>query len=552
MTLPPGTDNGAYKCRCTGMFDLFTPPRSHHHNRMPPRSTRPDIAAKGMTLPLLLLVAVASAGANFIGPFGPRTGTGGGAAVPSEPTIGGGLTHDEITSLLEHRHALVVAGKEIQTAVRVSEGLAEVGASVVLACENPERARRAIKRSFARRAPRASRKNGDDGNGASEESADPVKTWTPGCEIRAIELASPQSVCQFAAEMLAEERPLHVIVNCADDIEPFYSRGAPSTGPKEGDWERTTGQNHLGPLLLTQLLLDQMVSTMRRDAAAAKKAGIGLSSSGKLRSDASRTPTQPRGEGAATDDSPPSAPELHARPHPMPLGRVVTLGLPSRLGGGPAGAGDPPAVRGLHLSSRNFTSWRAYRCAHEANTLAAIQLSRMLSVIRTPGGECIEVNVVRPPTPRWLPSPLRRLLGSAEGAALTATFLASTPVKGMNGLFFADFASEPPWRKSAVKAAAAQGRAARHLYASSMALIGSPAAEWRSEATMLMRGYMARQQQRGAAVRAPTARAPSAAPRSRGARKQMGGERRDGRPKAPVEIDVDELLQGQPQPPNGD
>ena len=73
----------------------------------------------------------------------------------------------------------------------------------------------------------------------------------------------------------------------------------------------------------------------------------------------------------------------------------------------------------------------------------------MLPAVRTPSGEHVEVNVVRPSRIRWLPAPLRRVFKGSDGPALTATFLASTPMRRLHGLFFSDFATEPAWRKSA-------------------------------------------------------------------------------------------------------
>ena len=60
---------------------------------------------------------------------------------------------------------------------------------------------------------------------------------------------------------------------------------------------------------------------------------------------------------------------------------------------------------------------------------------------------------------------------------------------------------------------AAQSYAARQLYAASMALIGSPAAQWRSEAAMTMRGFMAEQRRRMARLHRPSS-APDAGSRT--------------------------------------
>ena len=118
-----------------------------------------------------------------------------------------------------------------------------------------------------------------------------------------------------------------------------------------------------------------------------------------------------------------------------------------------------------------------------------------------PGDECVEVNIVRPARGRWLPRPLRKALGSTNGAALTATFLASTPMRGLSGLFFDDFTAAPPWRQTAERAGPVRARASKLVYFTSMGLAGSPPAQWRSEATMVMRGQMAQQRRRAAQVR---------------------------------------------------
>ena len=107
-------------------------------------------------------------------------------------------------------------------------------------------------------------------------------------------------------------------------------------------------------------------------------------------------------------------------------------------------------MAGLHMTRGNFSSWRAYRSAHQANLLSFLQLSKLTAAAALPTGECVEVNVVHPGGGRWLPRPLRRMLHTDQGAALTATFLASTPVMGMSGLYFEDFASRLPWSKSVV------------------------------------------------------------------------------------------------------
>jgi NAD(P)-dependent dehydrogenase (short-subunit alcohol dehydrogenase family) len=480
---------------------------------------------------LLLTIVCEALGGAFIGPAGPRapTGTGSITAEPA-PTVGGGLTPEEVRSMLKHRHAVVIAGDDVLTALYVAEGLVEVGASVVLGCNQPERVRKAAdERMMLLEPPSAASGSADDateaqmaaaGEDAAADGADACEgMWQAGCEVRALDLASPAAIHRFADDLLAEERPLHVIVNCADDVEPFF-RLSPESG-----WAPTVARNHLGPFLLTQLLLDRVVGTMRSDFKALREELRDESQRSRGRGGGWWWPLRRRhgqgGEweeaavsarGAEGGDSPAAGAAgtragmqeerggLRALPYPAPLGRVVWLGKHARV---PESANaEPPAVRGLFLDTKNYTGWRAHRCAHEANTLAAVQLSRMLTASPAPNGEIVEVNVVRPPQGRWLPTPLRRGLKVSRSAALTATFLASTPIRGINGLLFDSFTSEHPWHKSAISHGdARQRRAARQLYGASMSLVGSPAAKWRAEAAMATRGFLARQRRRPAVVR---------------------------------------------------
>ena len=560
---------------------------------------------------LQLLCVAPPAISVFVGPFGPRTPVGSATTPEREPppTAGGGLTKEEVHSLLRHRHALVIAGDDVTTALGVAEGLVEVGASVVLGCLKPERkqVRRAAERidaigagaADALAALQSDAQGGDatDAGGAAAAANDAAAAagdgvalpWRAGCEVRQLDLSTASGVCGFAESYLAEGRPLHVIVNCADDMHPFLRRAVPKTG-----WELTAGTNHLGPFLLTQLLLDRVVSTMRSDAKAhaaeRKQQQLAPRGGRRGRRSASRTAA-----GALEAAAPPrDAEPLVARPHPAPLGKVVSLGMHARLGR-PRSAGgrvDPPAVRGLYLTRANYSGWAAYRCAHEANTLASMQLSAMLPVVRTrspdrappappaphssrrlrfdvarpcaelvrararapqvrtPCGEHVDVNVVRPARGRWLPAPLRRALGTCEHTAMTVSFLASTPMRGLSGLYFADFATEPAWSKSAV--APLTGWASQLLYRTSMGLIGAPPAEWKSEAAMIFRGLTARGRQPAATIRGrrdlePAQRhaeppAAGGAPGARDTRARMPLGTDEGGRSIPLPLDVDAFV----------
>ena len=400
---------------------------------------------------------------GFIGPVGPRTTTGTqlGTSEPP-PSAGRGLSEEEVRTLLLGRRALVVAGADTSMALAVAEGLADVGASVVLACERPEKALTACDRINQQCA-----EAGDEGG---------------SIEARPLDLSSAAGVWRFADSFLAEQAPLHVLVNCADDVSPLFSRA-------EGGWEGTVGRTHLGPFLLTQLVLDRIVDTMRLDSAAfaaAERAkerererererrqrrrrgrkGAGGAWAGTEEGEQEEGTGEPTraedlyvdegggggGDGDGDGDGGGDSPPLVVRPYPAPLGRVVSLGKQARLS-----RRRPSPVASMYLCRGNYSAWRAYRAAHEANLLVSVQLSRLLQGVRTPCGQHVECNVVRPGGGRWLPRAMRRLLGTHEGPALTATFLASTPIVGMTGVFLDDFASQPPWRKTAEAARSAAG-----------------------------------------------------------------------------------------------
>ena len=86
--------------------------------------------------------------ATFVGPLGPRTGASTGTQSADQPPVmGGGLTTDEIRSLLVHRHALVIAGEDTATALAVAD-------SEMLASFKSEDFREGVAHYVEKRAPR--------------------------------------------------------------------------------------------------------------------------------------------------------------------------------------------------------------------------------------------------------------------------------------------------------------------------------------------------------------------------------------------------------------
>ncbi len=130
---------------------------------------------------------------------------------------------------LEGRTA-VVTGANAGIGLETARVLASRGARVVMAC-----------RDLGKAADARSRLVRESG-GELDEGA---------FELRALDLASLDSVRSFAAALAAEERPVHLLVNNAGIMIP--DRRETSDG-----FEAHFGTNHLGHFLLTLSLLDNL------------------------------------------------------------------------------------------------------------------------------------------------------------------------------------------------------------------------------------------------------------------------------------------------------
>ena len=442
--------------------------------------------------PTLALAAVTPPRLAFIGPLAPRNALRSGTGErPPEGPKGRGLDEEELQSLLSGREALVLAADDLSMGVAVAEGLADVGARVTLASNRPRAAARASE-AITRRCER--------------------RRSAGSCEARHVDLSDEASVWEFAEGRVREARPLHVLVNCADDVEPFYHTSACG-------WERTAGANHLGPFLMTQLLLDQMVGTMRRDAAESARLAALAAKQQRRRRPVPAAASSSSSSGAEGDGRLPPAVEL--RPSPAPLARIVTVGRvaahrPSRAAPATATATPSTPAAGLALARANFSSWRAYRASHEANLLGGLQLHKLLQGVPVDGadggggggggGDTVAVNVVHPGGGRWLPAAARRLLGLHRGPALSAVFLASSPLPGLGGLYFESFASQPPWSKTSLALSSAPQRqlAMQRSYEASRALAGAPLGEWFEDLAALVRAERAQARRAQAAIRSRT------------------------------------------------
>lgn len=299
---------------------------------------------------MLGMLASACSRLAFVGPVGSNRKGSSPPSAAEAPSVGPGLTEEEVRSLLRGRHAVVVCGNDDSVGFSVAEGLAEVGAHVVLGCLRHEKAQAAcdhINEMCKRRALAEGLGKSCGGN-----------VLFGSAEARYLDLSTPTSVWRFADTLLAENRPLHVFVGCSDDSTARYSTS------KEEGWEKTVGTTHLGPFLLCQLLLDRMMETMKQDAAA-----FALGNGRYTRQAAKPRSKRQRIEAIvnALEQGPTS--ELKARPHPSPFGRVVALGLEPRLSNRRI-----TPIDGLFLCRSNYSSRMAYRAAHEANLLSNLQV----------------------------------------------------------------------------------------------------------------------------------------------------------------------------------
>jgi len=169
------------------------------------------------------------------------------------------------------RSAIVVAGHDPSLATEVAEKLADLGARVLVACAEPEKCQQRLTETDARVA-----RSGITQRIKAIESSIESSTkrrgrfWRrrrrfgpplidSGVELQRLDLSDPVAVWDFAERVEEEDRPLHIFINCADDIYPVDKKAA-------SGWERTFAVNHLGPFLLTTLLTDQMARTMQSDA----------------------------------------------------------------------------------------------------------------------------------------------------------------------------------------------------------------------------------------------------------------------------------------------
>src|SRR5437764_4442373 len=121
---------------------------------------------------------------------------------------------------------VVITGGNTGIGKEAAVGLAGLGAHVVITSRNEER-----------------------GRSARQEIAE--RSGNDSVEVMSLDLASFTSIRSFAADVLDRFDHLDVLVNNAGLI--LYRRAETQDG-----FEETFGVNHLGPFLLTDLLLERL------------------------------------------------------------------------------------------------------------------------------------------------------------------------------------------------------------------------------------------------------------------------------------------------------
>lgn len=120
----------------------------------------------------------------------------------------------------------LITGGNAGIGKETAKGIAKLGATVILACRNLEKGKRAVQE---------------------------ISQFSGNSNIDVIEcnLSQPESIRTFVAKFTAQYSHLHILINNAAGF--FYKRQE----TKEG-YELTFATNYLGPFLLTNLLLDIM------------------------------------------------------------------------------------------------------------------------------------------------------------------------------------------------------------------------------------------------------------------------------------------------------
>ncbi|XP_014668004.1 PREDICTED: retinol dehydrogenase 13-like [Priapulus caudatus] len=121
---------------------------------------------------------------------------------------------------------IVITGSNTGIGKETGKELARRGARIIIACRNVEK-----------------------GEEAKKEIQQ--ETNNENIEVMKLDLASLKSVKEFSTQLLEKESKIHILINNAGIMMVDKAK-------TEDNFELQIGTNHLGPVLLTMLLLDRM------------------------------------------------------------------------------------------------------------------------------------------------------------------------------------------------------------------------------------------------------------------------------------------------------
>jgi NAD(P)-dependent dehydrogenase (short-subunit alcohol dehydrogenase family) len=137
---------------------------------------------------------------------------------------------------------VIVTGANAGIGKAAAIQLARCGASVVMACRSPERGERALLEVRA-------------------------ESGSPHVELMLVDMASQGSIRHFAETFRAEHQQLDVLIHNAANFDHTLHRPVLT----EDGVETIFATNHVGPFLLTKLLLDLLTATQGRIITVASK-----------------------------------------------------------------------------------------------------------------------------------------------------------------------------------------------------------------------------------------------------------------------------------------
>ena len=247
----------------------------------------------------------------------------------------------------------LITGANTGIGKETARGIAKRGGRVLIACRSPENGRKAIDEIVA-------------------------STGNEQLELLSLDLGDLTSVRACADEVLARQEPLHVLINNAGVAG---GRGMTASG-----FELAFGTNHIGPFLLTSLLLDRL-----RESAPA---------------------------------------------------RIVNVASGAHFG---ASGIDFHAVR---TRTRSVTGMREYSVSKLANVLHAQELGRRLAGTGVTTYS-LHPGVIASDIWRRVPWPVRGMMklrmDSPEQGARTSLYCATAPeLAGDSGRYYDDCADTPP------------------------------------------------------------------------------------------------------------